>query len=517
MKFRLPSFLRRDAAPAPAERREPVIRTVPARRAFTSAQSSDLVFGWTTQPKPIDVDIRNGLRALKARARQEAQNNDHVRRFLGLIKTNVVGHQGIQLQARVVDPNGEQDKLANDAIEDGWREWGRKGSCDVTGRLSWKMAQRLFIETLARDGEVLIRKVRGWGGNRYRFALQFLDSELLDVSYNDELANGHVIRMGVELDAWRRPVAYHLLSSSSTADSYYSHGKRYIRVPAEEIIHEFLPEWVWQTRGFPWLASALLRLNMLSGFEEAELVASRWAASKFAAYERVDDEGDLNIAGQDGIQRGADGEFLQEIDVGTIGINPDGYKLTFYDPQHPNNAFGDFIKACLRGIAGGLGVSYNDLANDLEGVNYSSLRHASLQDRAVWMALQDWMIEAFCDVVYREWLGISLLAQVLQVAGKPLKLEREEKYQRVVWQPRRWQWVDPQKEMGAHELAFRHRIRSPQGVIREMGEDPETVLDEWAQWQRMLAERQLTQIDAGPAPASSQTEPANGNQENPEE
>ena len=196
-------------------------KPVPQRqRTFNSAQVSNLTASWATTPKPIDVDIRNGLRLLRSRARHEAQNNDYVKGFLRLVKTNVIGAQGIRLQSRVIDPSGKADPLASKAIETGWQDWGKKGNTDVTGKLSWKMIQRLYIETMARDGEVLIRKVRGWKGNKYRFALQFLDPELLDVNHNHDLRNGNVIRMGVELDEWRKPVAYYLLTAKQTSDNY---------------------------------------------------------------------------------------------------------------------------------------------------------------------------------------------------------------------------------------------------------------------------------------------------------
>lgn len=487
--------------------------TKPRARGFDGAKVSHITAGMSSGPKPIDVDIRNGLRLLKARARNEAMNNDHVRRFLGLLKTNVVGHQGFALQARVVDPSGKSDKLANDAIEKGWAAWGKKGACEVTGRMSWKMSCRQFIETVARDGEVLARKIKGWKGNKFRFALQFLDTELLDVDYNHELKNGNVIRMSVELDGWRKPVAYHLIATKQTADSYVHMGKKYVRIPAEEIIHEFLPEWAWQTRGFPWMASSLLRLNMLAGYEESELVASRVASSKMGFFERTE-EGALDPANDIGPigtgQKDSSGNFIDEATPGSFDILPDGYKVSTFDPQHPSTAYGDFVKSCLRGIAAGLGVSYNSLAGDLENVNYNSLRKGAIDDNAVWMLLQDWMIESFIEPVYLDWLRLSLLANALTVNGSPLKTLREEKYQAVTWQPRRWEWVDPLKAMNANEKAIAHKVRSPQSVIREMGGDPDQVLDECARWQEMLDERGLVvEVVAlsPPAPAVEEDEP----------
>ncbi|MFP6708747.1 MAG: phage portal protein, partial [Alphaproteobacteria bacterium] len=63
----------------------------------------------------------------------------------------------------------------------------------------WTDAQRLFIETLARDGEVLVRFVNGYR-NLERFAIEFVESDILDEELNAKAQNGNRIRMGVEVD-----------------------------------------------------------------------------------------------------------------------------------------------------------------------------------------------------------------------------------------------------------------------------------------------------------------------------
>jgi len=48
--------------------------------------------------------------------------------------------------------DGSLDSVGNRIIEQAWQSWGRAGFCTVDGRISWSQAQRLFLETLARDG-----------------------------------------------------------------------------------------------------------------------------------------------------------------------------------------------------------------------------------------------------------------------------------------------------------------------------------------------------------------------------
>src|SRR5690606_1243851 len=134
-------------------------------------------------------------------------------RFLQMVRTNVVGPNGVQLRpmAKFLE-NGNLDAAANTAIKTHWKRWGKKmNSPEVTGKYSFVDCQNLVLDTLMRDGEVLIRHLPGEKFNDYRYSFQFIDVELLDVNLNKELPNGGAIVMGVEVDRWRRPVAYHLM------------------------------------------------------------------------------------------------------------------------------------------------------------------------------------------------------------------------------------------------------------------------------------------------------------------
>jgi len=62
---------------------------------------------------------------LVPRSREAARNNPLIKRYLGLLVSNVIGADGIQLQSQPKDQDGKIDKLAADSIERAWREDGR--------------------------------------------------------------------------------------------------------------------------------------------------------------------------------------------------------------------------------------------------------------------------------------------------------------------------------------------------------------------------------------------------------
>lgn len=470
-------------------------KIIPFKRQWQGAKSPTLLDNWATVSRAPDNDIRTGLRALRARSREAAQNVDHVRGFLGLAESNIVGRLGVVLQSRARMRNGKPDTRVQDTIEASWTAWGKRGLADVTGQYSWRSLQRQVVRTAARDGEALVRIVEGWD-SPFGFALQLIDPECLDIQYNQAGEHGRPeIRMGVELNAWRRPVAYYLTDEPSINGGGYLAAGSHERVPAEEIIHCYLPEWIWQSRGVPWIATGLLRLHLLSGYEDAAITAARVAAAKMGFYKQQPDAAPMPSEETDS------GEFVQDVSPGTFEQLPAGWDFVGWDPAYPNTDHGDFVKSCLRSIASGLGVNYNTLANDLEGVNYTSLRQGALTERELWMVLQEWFIESFVEPVYARWLSVQLHNGQIELP-EPKRIEAA----RVSWQPRRWPWVDPLKDMQANREAVALRTRSISDIIREQGRDPADV------WEELASD--IETLDAlGLAPADAQALPQQAKQD----
>lgn len=474
-----PLSLFRQQAPA-RPRRIPQLRM--PRREYAGGVNSRLTADWWAGHTSADVEIQRFLPQVRNRARDLERNNDYVRHFLGMVVKHVVGPKGIRLQSRVRDPNGDLDRDANDRIEEAWAKWGRKGTCTMDGQVSWKGVQRLAARATARDGEIIIQVVRGRkAGNPFNFALHVMEADHLDVELNRDLGNGRQIRMGVELNEWGRPMAYHLLTSHPGDDRYLYRGRRYMRVEAQDIIMPFVRERAQQTRGMSWLASAIMRLKMLGAYEEAELIAARIGASKMGFF--TSEDGDS----YEGDDEDEGGNLISEVEPGVFEQLPAGTSLQTFDPQHPNSQFGIFIKALLRGIAAGMEVSYNTLANDLEGVNYSSIRHGTLEERDQWRVLQEWAIEDVCTPVFSAWLEMALLGEALR-----LPFAKFDKFNAPAWQPRGWQWVDPAKEVRANQEAVAAGFKSRDDVAAETGKDVEETFASLAEEEKLAQEYGLT-------------------------
>lgn len=493
--------------------------TAPAaagRRAhFAGADVSRLTASWTTTAIHHNKALYADLRVLRARCRQLARDNEYARKFLKLVRTNVVGPEGFGLQVHAMRADGKTlDQRDSNRCEEAFRIWCKPGNCEVTGQLGFVDFCGLWLETVARDGEVLVRH-HATGPHGYQ--LELIDPTLLDDRHNTTLPNGNKVRMGVEYNRWNQPVAYYL-SQIDTADPMhwsFATGARHERVPADQISHRFLVEMIGQARGIPWMAASMSALNQLGGFDESAMVAARVGAAQggfFVPDSENPPTDDLGSLADDTEGEGASEQLVMDAEPGVFRAIPQGYTFEKFDPNYPHALYAAFVKAVLRRVASGLGVSYNGLANDLEGVNFSSIRAGLLEERDMWKALQRWMVQALLAPTYSAWLPRAIVS-----GGLALPFDKLAKFDAAVWQGRRWDWVDPQKDVSANVTAAQNGLKSYSQIIRESGRDPIEVWAELEADRKRLGAMGVKLDAATPAPAQpatqEETDDASGQQQ----
>lgn len=480
-------------------------------RGFDAAQINRLTASWGTQNVSLNQDLITQLPTLRARSRNLSVNNDYARKFLQMCETNIVGPTGFDLQWKPMrDEKTVDDEDAANLARAFW-DWARRGTCEMSRQLSFCDVARMWVRCAARDGEFLTRVVRNPRVNKYGYALQVLDVDRLAFNMNEELRGGNVIKMGVEVSPFGEPVAYHLHTKHPGENTYQTYREGTIeRVPAADIIHRFLPERPEQTRGFPWMVSAMLRLQNIGGFEDAAIVAARVGAAQMMLFETPENSMEDMADGQE-----QDGTLTFEAEPGTARALPPGFKPHDWSPDFPSEMYGAFIKACLRGISSGLGVAYNGLANDLEGVNFSSMRGGVLEERDNWMVLQNWLIESTLTGVALDWLRMSLLNGAITTKnGKPLPFAKLDKFANHEWQGRRWSWVDPEKDISAAQQGVDLRVTSRTRVAAQQGVAFNDVVAELGAEEKAIKSAGLEVAPQPPAGAGKPPakKPANGDE-----
>ncbi len=454
-------------------------------RSFKAARIDRTTGDWVLSPIKTNEDIRSSLKILVQRSRDLAKNNSMYRKYLAMRERNIFGAQGIILQAKIKNEKmnqkyGAQDVIANSIVEKAWQSWGscREKAVSVDGKHTWKSFSKLVDRTLAVDGEVFIRKVKG-KINKWGFSLQLLDSLDIDIDLNllsPNENNGRVIIMGIEYSPEGKPLFYNFKNPSS---------HQYTAIPAEDILHIYTQEFIGQTRGFPASTAAILDMNFEDGLMEAELVSSRVAACQMGVWERP-----LGSTDRMDLEEETSGDTetaVKDFAPGVFEIGPKGWKLANVNPQKPGQQLTQFIKTVERKIANGLGVDYADLSNDVSEGNYSSNRYAALCARDGWKIEQAILIECFCLPVFYDWLEMALLT-----GNVNLPISKYEKFTDVSFVGRRWEALDPLRDIKADRESLDMRILSPQDLIRETGRDPDEVLEEIASWVKALVAHGLS-------------------------
>lgn len=423
---------------------------------------------WTASP---EFETRYDFKFARARARWMARNNPWIVGFLDELCNNVVGPYGIQLQARIRDYLGALDKDANLAIEGGWDEWCYPEHASADGHDSFVELLRQWIYTIAVDGEIFIRRIRG-ADNPFGYTTQIIDADLVDESYNVPAGpNQNRIRMGIELDRRNRPVAYHVWTRY--AEDMTGEERKRERILADDMLHLFI-RWHRSNvpRGITWLAPVISRLRHEGEYEFNHLVASRAGASKMAfILNKHPDAASAFVPPKKG-----DKPRMFEMQPGVVAELMPGQELADFDPTFPSIAYEQYTMAVLRAVARGLKVSYMTLTGDLRQANYGSQRAGLLPERDHWRSLQVWIAVHGVRIIYRDWIDMATLKGAVKLASR-----LGSDFYAVLFHGRGWKWIDPRNELEAAKLEIELGLNSRTRLNAERGYDYEETVDERAE------------------------------------
>ncbi len=464
-------------------------------RMYASARPSRLAGGWAGNSS-ADSELVTSLTALRSRARQLVRDASYAKRGKVIVVNNVIG-PGIGMQAQVKTVRGELNVAVNDGIEWAFLDWCKPENCHTGGVLHFHDFERAMMGQIFEAGEVFVRKhYRAVGRSQVPFALELIEAERLA----DELQPGpasprNMVRMGVEVDDFYRPVAYFFRERHQSEFRLgVSHSDRVERVPADQVWHLKITDRWPQTRGEPWLHAVVRRLQDMDGYSEAEIVAARGAAS-YVWWIKSAEDAQSPLATETST---GDKEF--SVEPGMAKHLAPGEEIEANLPNRPNPAMDPFMRYMLREVAAGIGTSYESLSRDYSQSNYSSSRLALLDDRDLWRYFQAWFIRAFRQPLHCEWLQAAVLSRAVSAIPVEAYANDLQRYEMVRFKPRGWSWIDPKKEVDSFVTAVRAGFTTTADVIAKTGDgaDLEDVLEGREQELEMMKEKGLV-FDTDPS------------------
>lgn len=455
-------------------------------RSFKAATGNSLYADFTNSNASADTELYPSIQVLRNRSRFLERNNSFAKRFVQLMKDNVVGPEGIRVVSMARNADGGLDRGGNDRVNLAVKWWSKVVTAD--GLMSMSSLLKAVVRGLAVDGEAFLElKV----GPRYRDRVGFtmIEPDLIDHNANGhERSTGNRVRMGVEIDDDERPVAYHILyqhPGDSNWTPTAANGSRTRRVSAENIIHIYEKTRPHQTRGQPPMASAMTSLQMLDGYREAEITHRRIAASKMGFFERDPESGPLK-AMSDSEDPETD-ELEIDVEPGQFRDLPIGRRFKAFDANSTSTDYASFERQIIRSIASALGPSYFDLGNDLADVNYSSIRQGALTDRDFYRGMQSFVVERCLAPVVEQWLKYNVGGPDVNDKLRIPATRLEKFVDGLTYLPRGWTWVDPQKEVNASIKGIENKLTSRSKIISESGGDFERIVDDLEREQEMIA------------------------------
>lgn len=445
-------------------------------RGYEAAKGGRRTDGWWAPNTGPNAEIGPAAQRLRARSRDLARNDPIATNIVRTHVSHIVG-AGIvpRLSIPADDANPDRRLAAIRRHREDWKSFSRQA--DPQGQLNWYGLQALVCRTVIESGEALVLvlpRPRAFG-LEVPLQLQVLEPDFLDSSRLAPNTAGNLVVQGIELDRDGRRAGYWLYDQHP-GESYLgmNMGQQSRFWPADQVLHVFDVLRPGQLRGVPWLAPVVMTLRDTGDYVDAEIVRKRIEACIAAFVSRAEDLGGEGVGGAGNTVTDSAGKIVEKMAPGMIAYLPGESNVSFNTPS-ASEGYADFLRTQHRIAAVGAGIPYEDAAGDLSQVNYSSYRGGRLN---YWAKLDQWqwnmMIHQLCEPVERA------LDTLLVAMGRRPQSERS------IWTPPERPLIDPGKDGLANTHLMRSGQRSLPAIIAATGEDPEEVLAEIRDFNRLV-------------------------------
>lgn len=451
--------------------------------AISNNLNADFPVSWTS----ANAEIQTSLVNTRSRSRTLERDDSYAVAILEAYRNNVGGDEPFRYEPGIgVWKDGQfvENRDENRILKEWWREVGKKENFCVNRTTSRLEAYLQAIVATIRDGGIIGRKYRGYD-NKFGYALDLIEIDRLDSSYNTELKNGTQVQFSIKLDEYNAPIGYWILTRHPGDVFAFSNSTRYRElVDAKDVIALFdLRTRAGQLVGMSRLASIIQHLHRVKQFDVAHLTAAIWSACKPiflekdwpSAMEAIPDS--IRTQMQDMANGGGDGsnegEKFNAVSPGEVEELPFGTKVKQIDPKFPIEAASGFKKDNLKAAAAGSGVPYFLVAQDLADVNFSSGRLGFGEFQTTAKILQKHIIESFVVPDFETRIEYAILSGNL-----PFSISRLEELKKSArFLGRRWPYMQPLQDAQADSLKLQMGLTSRDDLIAESerGGDTEEV------------------------------------------
>ena len=416
------------------------------------------------------VEERFSGRVLSQRARSLIKDSPYAHRALHCIVNNTVG-AGIIPQFRT------EDESVLNQIKKEWAIWAETSAIDLEGRKNFYAIQAQVLRSVVTDGECFIRIVKAKNGSKIPYQLQVLEQDYLDKFKEGRTESGYILGgiqfKRVEGFKYERDAYWMFTEHPGNYFNYQAYSKNLAfseSIPASEIIHVFRPDRPGAISGVSWFHPCISALTDLHDYQQAVLRQAKLANCFTVFVRKPDSLGDAFHA---------QAEELSHLEPGLIYHLGMGEDISFAAPPPPAATYSEYCNHVLKGIAAGLGITFECLG-DLSTVNFSSGRMGWIE---MSRNIESWrfqmLVPELCDPIWK------LFSKTLSIYGIDTSSVA------VGWTPPKREMINPAEETEALQMAVRSGFMTYSEALRSMGEDPDSHMRELSQDFKKLKELNL--------------------------
>jgi len=440
---------------------QPVMSETNPTPLYEGASVSVRMGDWGMSSAGPTASMMGGLSAVRSRVRDLERNNPTVKGAIDSFVSNLVGTD--------ISPNWNLDNQEQkDELQQLWDD--SQVEADFYGVSDFYGTLEIVARSMIRDGEQLARfhDVDPSLGLIVPLQVQLLEADHLDAAYNDISPEGNEIRFGIEWQNGRRK-RYWLYADHPGENFLLGSNLTRLPIDARDIAHVFRPLRAGQARGISWLAPLITKLREIDIYDDAEVVRKKVAALWGGFIYSDAPVSDRTSFG--GVQKATSNNVSSiELKPGTFPVLKNGMKIQFSDTADVGNNYQAFMRTQFRMIARGLGITYEQLTGDLEGVNYTSLRAGLIEFRRLCETIiARTLIFQYCRPWVNRWIKTAVLSGATRTISVADYLRSPRFFHRVDWNMDGWDFTDPVKDRVAEQMDIRNGIETRGQKIAKRG------------------------------------------------
>jgi lambda family phage portal protein len=462
---------------------------------------------WLPIRASADAELLGDQGTLVARSRDLDRNTGIAAGAIQTTLDNVVG-ANLRLSAwpdyRALNQTPEWAEAWGRTVESLWKTFADTTAIDVANKLTFTGLTTLVYRSILQNGEALALPL--WmprPESQFRTCLQLVDTDRLSNPGN--MTPTLLLRGGVEMDDYGRPLAYHVRRISSWPGMFFPAiggiGGEWETIPAQtewgrkRVLHIYAQDRVDQTRGKPILAPVIEQFRMLDSYQRAELASAIVNALVAGVIETPLDPATIAemVGGDANAYLAAKNEYRVQLEGGSMFALYPGDKMTPFAPDRPAPQFAAFSEFVMRQIGVSMGLPYEQLMKDYSKTNYSSARAALLESWRYFTTRRSWLTTYWAQPVYELWFEEAVNAGLIDA---PDFYNQRAFYTRAKWIGPGRGWIDPVKEAEAAQIRMSTGLSTLEAECAEQGLDYNDVID-----QRMIEKKRLQEAGLWVDPA----------------